>query len=80
MPRKVKQTAVSEEQNIALAFSELCKDKALPVDVVVDAMSEALKKAYFRATKDYTDTILEVNIDLNTGKLKCLKSKMLLKK
>ena len=75
MPRKVKQTAVSEEQNIALAFSELCKDKALPVDVVVDAMSEALKKAYFRATKDYTDTILEVNIDLNTGKIEMFKIK-----
>ena len=53
MPRK-KVQVVDETRNIALALKELCEDKGLPTSVVVEAMSEALKKAYFKYSDDYT--------------------------
>ena len=60
MPRK-KVEVVDETKNIALALKELCEAKGLPESVVVDAMSEALKKAYFKYSDDYTDTVIKVD-------------------
>ncbi len=74
MPRK-KVEVVDETKNIALALKELCEEKGLPTSVVVDAMSEALKKAYFKFSEDYPDTIIKVDIDLNTGAIKMAKVK-----
>ena len=74
MPRK-KVEVVDETKNIALALKALCEDKGLPTNVVVDAMSEALKKAYFKFSGDYPDTIIKVDIDLNTGNIKMAKIK-----
>lgn len=74
MPRK-KVEVVDEAKNIALALNELCKDKGLPSSVVIDAMSEALKKAYFKFSNDYPDTIIKVDIDLKTGEIKMSKLK-----
>ena len=50
MPRKKAQVVeeVNETKNIALALKALCEEKGLPTSVVVDAMGEALKKAYFK--------------------------------
>ena len=76
MPRK-KVEVVDETRNIALALKELCEDKGLPTSVVIDAMSEALKKAYFKYSDDYPDTVIKVDMDLDTGSLKL---KTLLKK
>lgn len=75
MPRKVKVEEKNEELNIAVALDALCKDKGLPTEVVISALTEAFKKAYFRNTKDYTDTVLEVNIDPVTGKIEMFKLK-----
>ena len=74
MPRK-KVEVVDETKNIALALKELCEAKGLPESVVVDAMSEALKKAYFKYSDDYTDTVIKVDINLNTGVIKMAKIK-----
>ena len=74
MPRK-KVEVVDETRNIALALKELCEDKGLPTSVVIDAMSEALKKAYFKFSGDYPDTIIKVDIDLNNGSIKMAKIK-----
>ena len=74
MPRK-KVEVVDETKNIALALKELCEDKGLPTSVVVDAMSEALKKAYFKYSDDYPDTVIKVDMDLNTGSIKMFKIK-----
>ena len=74
MPRK-KVEVVDETKNIALALKALCEDKGLPTNVVIDAMSEALKKAYFKFSGDYPDTIIKVDIDLNTGNIKMAKIK-----
>ena len=74
MPRK-KVEVVDETMNIALALKELCKEKGLPESVVIEAMSEALKKAYFKYSGDYPDTIIRVDIDLNTGTITMCKIK-----
>ena len=74
MPRK-KVEVVDETKNIALALKELCEDKGLPTSVVIDAMSEALKKAYFKFSDDYPDTIIKVDIDLDTGNIQMSKIK-----
>ena len=74
MPRK-KVEVVDETRNIALALKELCEDKGLPTSVVIDAMSEALKKAYFKYSDDYPDTVIKVDMDLDTGSIKMFKIK-----
>ena len=74
MPRK-KVEVVDETKNIALALKALCEDKGLPTNVVIEAMSEALKKAYFKFSGDYPDTIIKVDIDLNSGNIKMAKIK-----
>ena len=74
MPRK-KVEVIDEAKNIALALKELCEEKGLPTSVVIDAMSEALKKAYFKYSEDYPDTIIKVDIDLDTGSIKMSKVK-----
>ena len=74
MPRK-KVEVVDETKNIALALKNLCEDKGLPTSVVIDAMSEALKKAYFKFSDDYPDTIIKVDIDLDTGNIQMSKIK-----
>ena len=74
MPRK-KVEVVDETKNIALALKNLCEDKGLPTTVVIDAMSEALKKAYFKFSDDYPDTIIKVDIDLDTGNIQMSKIK-----
>ena len=74
MPRK-KVEVVDETKNIALALKALCEDKGLPTNVVIEAMSEALKKAYFKFSGDYPDTIIKVDIDLNSGNIKMSKVK-----
>ena len=74
MPRK-KVQVVDETRNIALALKELCEDKGLPTSVVVEAMSEALKKAYFKYSDDYPDTVIKVDMDLDTGSIKMYKIK-----
>ena len=74
MPRK-KVEVVDETRNIALALKELCEDKGLPTSVVIDAMSEALKKAYFKYSDDYPDTVIKVDMDLDTGNIKMFKIK-----
>ena len=78
MPRK-KVEVVDETKNIALALKALCEDKGLPTNVVIEAMSEALKKAYFKFSGDYPDTIIKVDIDLNSGNIKMAKIKNVVK-
>lgn len=77
MPRKKAQVVeeVNETKNIALALKALCEEKGLPTSVVVDAMGEALKKAYFKYSGDYTDTIIKVDVNLDTGVIKMAKLK-----
>ena len=75
MPRKKVEEVKNETQSITLALKELCTEKGLPESVIVDAMTEALKKAYFKYSDDYPDTIIEVNIDLETGKINMYKVK-----
>ena len=72
MPRK-KVEVVDETRNIALALKQLCEEKGLPRSVVVDAMGEALKKAYFKYSDDYPDTVIKVDVDLETGNLELAK-------
>lgn len=73
MPRK--KVEIDEYGKIALALKELCEEKGLPTSVVVEAMGEALKKAYFKYSGDYPDTVIRVDIDLNTGIIKMVKIK-----
>lgn len=76
MPRKkVQKVEVDEYGRIALALKELCEEKGLPTSVVIDAMSEALKKAYFKFSDDYPDTVIRVDMDLNTGIITMVKIK-----
>ena len=74
MPRK-KVEVVDETRNIALALKQLCEEKGLPRSVVVDAMGEALKKAYFKYSDDYPDTVIKVDVDLETGNITMAKIK-----
>lgn len=74
MPRK-KVEVVDETVNFALALKELCDDKGLPESIVIDAIGEALKKAYFKFSGDYPDTIVNVDIDLASGKIEMYKVK-----
>lgn len=74
MPRKKAQQQ-DETISMALALKELCETKGLSEQVVIDAMSEALKKAYFKFSGDYPDTIVRVDIDLNDGQIKMAKIK-----
>lgn len=73
--KKVQKVEVDEYGRIALALKELCEEKGLPTSVVVDAMSEALKKAYFKYSDDYPDTVIRVDVDLETGVIKMVKIK-----
>ena len=76
MPRKkVQKVEVDEYGKIALALKELCEEKGLPTSVVIDAMSEALKKAYFKFSDDYPDTVIRVDMDLDTGIISMVKIK-----
>ena len=71
MPRK-KEVVQDETISIALALKELCEAKGLSQDVVISAMEEAMKKAYFKAyniPKEYFDMPLEVKVDLDAGKI-----------
>ena len=74
MPRK-KVEVVDETRNIALALKQLCEEKGLPRSVVVEAMGEALKKAYFKYSDDYPDTVIKVDVDLETGNITMAKIK-----
>ncbi len=74
MPRK-KEVVQDETVSLTLALKELCESKGLPKSVVIDAMTEALKKAYFKFSGDYSDSIIKVNIDLDTGSIKMSKIK-----
>ena len=74
MPRK-KVVVVDETRNIALALKELCEEKGLPKSVVIEAMSEALKKAYFKYSDDYPDTVIKVDVDLDNGNITMAKIK-----
>lgn len=74
MPRK-KVEQQDDTISIALALKELCETKGLSEQVVIDAMSEALKKAYFKFSGDYPDTVVRVDIDLNHGTIKMAKIK-----
>ena len=74
MPRK-KVVVVDETRNIALALKELCEEKGLPRSVVIEAMGEALKKAYFKYSDDYPDTVIKVDVDLDNGNITMAKIK-----
>ena len=74
MPRK-KVEVVDETRNIALALKQLCEEKGLPRSVVVEAMGEALKKAYFKYSDDYPDTVIKVDVDLDSGNITMAKIK-----
>ena len=74
MARK-KVEVVDETRNIALALKQLCIEKELPESIVKEAMQEALKKAYFKYSGDYPDTIINVEIDLDSGSIKMTKVK-----
>lgn len=74
MPRK-KEVVKDETVSLALALQDLCKTKGLPTSIVVDAITEALKKAYFKCSGDYPDTNVVVNIDSETGHIDMWKIK-----
>jgi len=67
---KKKEVVVDETASLAFALRELCEQKGLSKDVVIDAMSEALKKAYFKFSGDYSDSIINVEINLDSGAIK----------
>ena len=75
MPRKKVEEKNDENANLVEAFKGLCEATGLSIEVVVDAMSEALKKAYFKHSGDYSDSIIDVNIDVEKGTIEMYKVK-----
>ena len=75
MPRGKKQEVVDETVSLALALRDLCEEKGLPENVVKDAIADALRKAYFKFSGDYSDTIVNVEIDLDAGSIEMYKVK-----
>jgi len=74
MPRTKKvEQVVDENKAIALAIRALCEEKNLPVDIVKEAVAESLRKAYFKYSKDYPDSVIQVNIDLDSGEISMAK-------
>ena len=58
------------------AIQELAESKGISKDVIMDAMAEALKKAYLKYSgDDPTDTILDVRFDPSTGAISMYKIK-----
>ena len=57
------------------AMTELAETKGIDKQIIIDAMSEALKKAYLKASGDDNDTIVRVDFDEKSGKIKMFKIK-----
>lgn len=57
------------------AIQELSDTKGISKDIIIDAFSEALKKAYFRYSGDDTDSIIRVDFDEKTGNINMFKLK-----
>ena len=57
------------------AMQEISSSKGISQDVIVEAIQEALKKAYFKYSGDDTDSIIRVDFDTQTGDIKMFKLK-----
>jgi N utilization substance protein A len=51
-----------------LAFNQICSDRGLPGEVVLDALQMALVSAYRRSTDANPNQVVSAKIDLETGK------------
>lgn len=57
------------------AITELAETKGIDKKVIIDAISEALKKAYLKYSGDDNDTIIRVDFDEKTGEMQMFKVK-----
>ena len=57
------------------AIQELSDSKGISKDIIIDAIKEALIKAYFKYSDDDTDSIIHVVIDEMSGDIKMMKVK-----
>lgn len=57
------------------AMQEISSSKGISQDVIIEAISEALKKAYFKYSNDDTDSIIRVDLNTQTGEIKMFKLK-----
>ena len=57
------------------AIQELSSAKGISKDVIIDAIAEALKKAYFKYSGDETDSIIRVDFNEQTGEISMFKVK-----
>lgn len=57
------------------AITELAETKGIDKNIIVDAIGEALKKAYLKYSGDDNDTIIRVDFDEKTGSIEMYKIK-----
>ncbi len=63
------------KQELVLAFNELLEDKQLPREIILDALTEAIKSAYYKSVNTTKNQIVAPEINLDKGEMRIMVEK-----